>query len=99
MTSPAHFDFQVNGFAGIDLQGNDLTAGALRSAVDGLRADGVGGIYLTLITDHEASLCARFERLGQFLGIPLDAARDLWSRAPLAAFGVTLAAPAESAIR
>lgn len=75
MTLPALFDFQINGFAGIDFQGDDLTAGALRTAVDALRADGVGGIFLTLITDREETLCRRFERLERFrLADPVIAA-------------------------
>jgi N-acetylglucosamine-6-phosphate deacetylase len=57
------FDFQINGFAGVDFQSPALTAGDLRCAVDALRADGVEGIFLTLITDQETILAERFRRI------------------------------------
>lgn len=57
------FDFQVNGFAGIDFQSDNLGADDLRRAVRALKADGVGGIFLTLITDTEAALLRRFARI------------------------------------
>ncbi len=60
---PGLFDFQVNGFAGVDFQSDAMTATDLRRAVDALRAGGVAGIFLTLITDREESLCRRFQRI------------------------------------
>lgn len=60
---PGLFDFQVNGFAGVDFQSDAMTAADLRRAVDALRADGVGGIFLTLITDAQRALEARFRRI------------------------------------
>jgi N-acetylglucosamine-6-phosphate deacetylase len=57
------FDFQINGFAGVDFQRDTLTATDLRRAVDALAADGVSGIFLTLITAREEALCARFRRI------------------------------------
>jgi len=60
---PGLFDFQVNGFAGVDFQSDDLSARDLRRAVDALRDDGVGAIFLTLITDGEEALARRFERI------------------------------------
>jgi len=60
------FDFQVNGFAGVDFQSDTLSAEDLGRAVQALREDGVGGILLTLITDDESTLCARFRRVEAF---------------------------------
>lgn len=60
---PGLFDFQVNGFAGVDFQSDDMTEMDLRHAVDALRIDGVAGIFLTLITDHEGALVKRFRRV------------------------------------
>lgn len=60
---PGLFDFQVNGFAGVDFQSDTMTAADLRRAVDALRIGGVAGIFLTLITDTEESLAGRFRRI------------------------------------
>jgi N-acetylglucosamine-6-phosphate deacetylase len=60
------FDFQVNGFAGVDFQSDDLTLEGLRHAVMQLRDRGVGAIFLTLVTDAEERLCARFDRIEKF---------------------------------
>lgn len=57
------FDFQVNGYAGVDFQSDAMTAADLRRAVDALGADGVAGIFLTLITDREEALIERFRRI------------------------------------
>ncbi len=57
------FDFQVNGFAGVDFQSDALSADDLGRAVRALQTDGVGGILLTLITDAESTLCARFRKV------------------------------------
>jgi N-acetylglucosamine-6-phosphate deacetylase len=47
---PGLFDLQVNGFAGIDFNGPDLTADRVREALDRLRATGVTRCLPTLIT-------------------------------------------------
>lgn len=60
------FDFQVNGFAGVDFQRHELTAAQLRGAVDALRARGVAAIFLTLITDTIERLAAQFARIERF---------------------------------
>lgn len=60
---PGLFDFQVNGFAGVDFQSEVLTLAELRHAVDALASDGVSGIFLTLITAREDVLCTRFRRI------------------------------------
>jgi N-acetylglucosamine-6-phosphate deacetylase len=65
-SSPAQpdlFDFQINGFAGVDFQSDAMTRADLRRAVDALRNDGVGGVFLTLITDTEEALTERFRRI------------------------------------
>ena len=60
------FDFQVNGFAGVDFQRDDITADGLRHAVQALHACGAGCFFPTFITDDIDRLCrklARFEAL------------------------------------
>lgn len=54
------FDFQVNGFGGVDFQRDDLTPAQFEHAVAGLRRHGTLGIFATLITDEIDSLCRRF---------------------------------------
>jgi N-acetylglucosamine-6-phosphate deacetylase len=56
------FDLQVNGFAGVDFQQDDLTLEALRHAVAALRRHGTRRILFTLITDRIDGLCRRLAR-------------------------------------
>lgn len=60
------FDFQVNGFAGVDFQRDGLTVAQFDHAIAALRRHRTAGIFLTLITDEVDALCRRlaaFERL------------------------------------
>jgi N-acetylglucosamine-6-phosphate deacetylase len=61
--APALFDPQVNGYAGIDFQQDDLTADNLLTAARRLRADGCARFLLTLITDDWPRLTARLRHL------------------------------------
>lgn len=56
-----YFDLQVNGFAGVDFQRDDVDAAALERAMEALLRHRTGGILLTLITDHVDALCHRLE--------------------------------------
>ncbi|MEO7319925.1 MAG: N-acetylglucosamine-6-phosphate deacetylase, partial [Chthoniobacteraceae bacterium] len=60
------FDLQVNGFAGVDFQREDLEPGELRRAVEALRAHETHRIFLTLISAEPDALCAQFERIESF---------------------------------
>ena len=53
------FDFQVNGFGGVDFQRDNLSVDDLRRAVSSLRGHGVGSIFATLITCETDRLCRR----------------------------------------
>lgn len=57
------FDLQVNGFAGVDFQQDDLGARDLSRAVDALLSHRTDRILLTLITDGIDRLCAKLERI------------------------------------
>ncbi len=57
------FDFQVNGFAGIDFQQPDLSAAELLHVADALRRHQTSGIFATLITDSIAALCRKLENI------------------------------------
>ncbi len=56
-------DLQVNGYAGVDFNKDDLTPGELHLACERLRADGVGGFLATIITDHLEAMCRRLSTL------------------------------------
>ncbi len=60
---PAFFDLQVNGYAGVDFNRDDLTAEGLRSACEALDATGVTGFLPTVITDDLEAMCGRLRRL------------------------------------
>jgi N-acetylglucosamine-6-phosphate deacetylase len=62
-SEPAYFDLQLNGYKGIDFNGDDLSAAALREACELLRADGVGGVLVTVITDALDKMTARLARI------------------------------------
>jgi len=60
------FDFQVNGFGGIDFQRDDLTLGEFQYALKALEYHGVARIFATLITDEVNHLCHRLARMEEF---------------------------------
>ena len=61
--APALFDVQVNGFAGVDFQQDDLAVEDLLRATRALRRAGCARILLTLITDEWPRLTARLRHL------------------------------------
>ncbi len=66
MPSGEYFDLQVNGYAGVDFNSDDLTAETLHAACTAMKRDGVGGILATIITEHLPVMCARLNRLVGF---------------------------------
>ncbi|MFZ4775641.1 MAG: N-acetylglucosamine-6-phosphate deacetylase [Terrimicrobiaceae bacterium] len=63
MITSSLFDIQVNGFAGVDFQQCDLTAAALRRAVDALSTHQTRRFFLTLITDSIPALCGKLANI------------------------------------
>lgn len=61
--APALVDLQVNGFAGVDFQQDDVSAEELLAATRALRTAGCGRYLLTLITDVWPVLTARLKRI------------------------------------
>ena len=61
--SPALFDLQINGFAGVDFQDPELTSARLLNALDALAAGGTRRILLTFITDTLEALERKFSNL------------------------------------
>src|SRR5687767_12028599 len=60
-TAPRWFDFQINGFGGIDFQATTLSLAEMEHAVAVMLQHGVAGIFLTLITDEIDAHCRRLE--------------------------------------
>src|SRR3954453_21152220 len=60
-----YFDLQVNGYAGIDFQDDDLTADALHIACAKLRADRVAGILATIITEDLSLMEKRLRKIAK----------------------------------
>jgi N-acetylglucosamine-6-phosphate deacetylase len=63
-SSPADsrwFDFQINGFGGIDFQADTVSPEEMEHAVAVMRRHGMAGIFLTLITDEIDAHCRRLE--------------------------------------
>ncbi|MCA9260595.1 MAG: N-acetylglucosamine-6-phosphate deacetylase [Planctomycetales bacterium] len=66
MTSPPRpefFDLQVNGYAGVDFNADDLSPESLDAACRALRNDGVTGILATVITDQLDHMSRRVANL------------------------------------
>lgn len=56
-------DLQVNGYAGVDFNADDLTADGLRLACEAMQRDGVAAAMATVITDGIDAMAARLARL------------------------------------
>ena len=58
-----YFDLQVNGYGGIDFNNDALASEGLHKACLALKADGVGGILATIITEEIELMCSRLSNL------------------------------------
>lgn len=63
LESASLFDFQVNGFAGVDFQQDDLRAGEVGACALALKQHRMTAILFTLITDRVDALCRKLERI------------------------------------
>ena len=61
--APPLLDLQVNGYAGVDFQSDDVSLTDLETAVRGLHAAGCARFFATLITDRWPQMMARLRRL------------------------------------
>lgn len=66
--APALVDLQVNGYAGVDFQRDDLDGAALRHAAEALARDGCGVFFAAVITAPWPALLARVRRLAGCMG-------------------------------
>jgi N-acetylglucosamine-6-phosphate deacetylase len=69
------FDFQVNGFGGVDFQRDDISTEDLRRAISALHRHGVGAILATLVTAGVDSLARRFAAIERARSIDRDISR------------------------
>ncbi len=69
------FDFQINGFGGIDFQADTLTHAELEHAVAVMRRHGLAGIFATLITDEIDAHCRRLEQFERLRAASPEIAR------------------------
>ncbi len=60
--APSLIDLQINGYAGVDFQQDDLTAAQLLQGVRGLRRDGCARLFFTLITAEWPTLIHRLRQ-------------------------------------
>ena len=67
LTGPAFFDPQVNGFAGVDFQNQNLRIDELEFAVTELRKSGCAHILFTLITASAEALEDQFRRVAGYI--------------------------------
>lgn len=60
---PQYVDLQINGYAGVDFNQDNLAEADLHLACQRLRDDGVAGILATIITDELPRMTARLRRI------------------------------------
>jgi len=63
-----YFDLQLNGCHGTDFNADDLSVDACHAACEKLRADGVGHVLATIITDSLDRMAARLARIAALRG-------------------------------
>lgn len=73
-----YFDLQVNGYAGVDFNGDDLSEDDLVTACARLRQDGVAGILATVISDQLDAMCRRLRRIMEISERYADVRRMIW---------------------
>jgi N-acetylglucosamine-6-phosphate deacetylase len=66
MMQTSYFDVQINGYAGVDFNQDDLTAEGLHKACQRLEADGVGQVLATFITEKIDNMCTRLANIARF---------------------------------
>lgn len=62
-TPPQFVDLQVNGYAGVDFNADDLTPEAMHAVCERLKSEGVAGILPTIITERIETMAARLARI------------------------------------
>ena len=71
-------DLQVNGYAGVDFNSDNLTADDLHKACEEIRDSGVVGILATFITDEIDAMSKRLSRLNELREVDPLANEIIW---------------------
>lgn len=71
-------DLQINGYAGVDFNADDLTEGELLRACQQLSAEGTVGMLATIITADLEAMCRRVRKLAELRERNPDIARVMW---------------------
>ncbi len=67
MTAPGWIDLQVNGYAGVDFNADQLTSDEVLAVCRQLDDDGVSGILATIITAPMAAMITRITRMARWI--------------------------------
>lgn len=70
--APPLVDLQINGYAGVDFQQDDLTTEQLRTAVRALHRDGCTRFLFTLVTDRWPAMLARLKHARSLVAADRD---------------------------
>jgi N-acetylglucosamine-6-phosphate deacetylase len=62
-SEPQYVDLQINGYAGVDFNRDNLSGADVHLACQRLREDGVAGVLATIITDELPRMATRLERI------------------------------------
>ncbi|TWT64703.1 N-acetylglucosamine-6-phosphate deacetylase [Allorhodopirellula solitaria] len=62
-TSPGYIDLQVNGYGGVDFNGDEVSAESLHAACERLTEDGVSKILATIITADVQAMSRKLARI------------------------------------
>lgn len=73
-----YLDLQVNGYAGVDFNSDDLNDEQLLAACAQLRRDGVDGILATVISDQLDAKCRRLDRIAEICDRQPEARQMVW---------------------
>ncbi len=71
-------DLQINGYAGVDFNGDDLSEDDLHQVCQRLKSDGVAGILATVITDRLDRMAERLARLAKLRAADPLAQQMIW---------------------
>ena len=71
-------DLQINGYAGVDFNSDDLSVESLHACCQRLQADRVAGILATVITDRLPDMCSRLSRIVELRDQNVLIAETIW---------------------
>ncbi|RPI61736.1 MAG: N-acetylglucosamine-6-phosphate deacetylase, partial [Planctomycetaceae bacterium] len=76
-TDKGYFDLQVNGYMGVDFNGDGLSAAQLHQACSDMRSHGVDGFLATITTDSPDKMAGRLAKIAAMRASDTLVARTL----------------------